>query len=163
MPPTTWFIMKRLITSLLLLVWKAITIGQTFVASSLNRKRKRYYMKPASHCKCYLVGIWFRSHPHKMAKSNYDAFIDKITGRIRCWTFTTLSFARRLQLINSVLFSIHTYWTSLFVLPKVVTKNIESIYRNYLYSPSMDCNKIPPITWGDLSTQVHRGVRSQEL
>ena len=39
-------------------------------------------------------------------------FLDKIVGRIPSWTSKMLSFAGRLQLIQSVLFSIQVYWSN---------------------------------------------------
>jgi len=41
--------------------------------------------------------------------------MDRITSEVRHWTCRTLSYAGRVQLINSVLFSIQVYWASLFL------------------------------------------------
>lgn len=73
--------------------------------------------------------------------------IEKITKRINCWTSKTLSYAVRLQLIHSVLFLLHTYWTSLFILPKEVIKSIEGICRNFLWNQKPDYVKAPPVVW----------------
>jgi hypothetical protein len=43
--------------------------------------------------------------------------VDRLTTKVRHWTCRTLSYAGRVQLINSVLFSIQVYWASLFLLP----------------------------------------------
>jgi hypothetical protein len=48
----------------------------------------------------------------------------------------TLSYAGRVQLINSVLFSIQVYWASLFLLPGQVIKSVEQIMRSFLWSGS---------------------------
>lgn len=50
--------------------------------------------------------------------------LDKIMGRITSWTTKMMSYVGRVQLIKSVLFSIQTYWSQLFVLPKKVTAMI---------------------------------------
>lgn len=60
--------------------------------------------------------------------------IDKTVGRITSWTAKFLSYAGRIQLIKSILFSIQTYWTQIFVLPKKITKLIEEICRSFLWT-----------------------------
>jgi hypothetical protein len=62
--------------------------------------------------------------------------VDRITSKVRHWTCRTLSYAGRVQLINSVLFSIQVYWASLFLLPGQVIKNVEQIMRSFLWSGS---------------------------
>jgi hypothetical protein len=59
--------------------------------------------------------------------------IDKIVGRIHTWSAKHLSFAGRLQLIQSILFSIQMYWSSIFILPKKVIKAIEHHFNHYLW------------------------------
>ena len=60
-------------------------------------------------------------------------FLDKIVGRIPSWTSKMLSFAGRLQLIQSVLFSIQVYWSNVFIVPKKVVKAIEQAFNNFLW------------------------------
>jgi hypothetical protein len=47
-----------------------------------------------------------------------DTLLEKITARINSWLSRNLSFAERLQLISSVLYSVQVYWSSTFILPK---------------------------------------------
>jgi len=61
----------------------------------------------------------------------------RITSKVRHWTCRTLSYAGRVQLINSVLFSIQVYWASVFLLPGQVIKNVEQILRSFLWSGSI--------------------------
>ncbi|XP_059310959.1 uncharacterized protein LOC132062399 [Lycium ferocissimum] len=44
--------------------------------------------------------------------------IDKILTRIKSWTTRFLSYAERLLLVKTVLFSIQVFWSQVFVLPK---------------------------------------------
>nr|GFC72026.1 hypothetical protein [Tanacetum cinerariifolium] len=46
----------------------------------------------------------------------------------------SLSIAGRLQLIQSVLSSMHVYWASVFMLPSHVLLDIEQIMRSFLWS-----------------------------
>jgi hypothetical protein len=62
--------------------------------------------------------------------------VDRITSKVLHWTCRTLSYAGRVQLINSILFSIQVYWASLFLLPGQVIKNVEQIMRSFLWSSS---------------------------
>jgi len=62
--------------------------------------------------------------------------VDRITSKVWHWTCRTLSYAGRVQLINSLLFSIQVFWASLFLLPGQVIKNMEQIMKSFLWSGS---------------------------
>ena len=53
----------------------------------------------------------------KLSHSDYQPFLDKIIARIQSWTSSSLSFAGRLQLISSVLYSIQAYCCTMFIIP----------------------------------------------
>ncbi|XP_070026680.1 uncharacterized protein [Nicotiana sylvestris] len=55
-----------------------------------------------------------------------------MVGRITSWTSRFLSYAGRLQLIKSVLFSIQTFWSQIFVLPKRIIQMIKAVCRKFL-------------------------------
>ena len=75
----------------------------------------------------------------KLSHSNCQPLLDKIIARIQLWTSRSLSFAGRLQLISSVLYSIQTYWCSMFIIPKFTCYKIEQIFYGFLCS-SKDVN-----------------------
>ena len=54
----------------------------------------------------------------RLTHSDCQPLLDKIMARIQSWTSRSLSYAGRLQLISSVLYSIQLYWYSLFIIPK---------------------------------------------
>ena len=60
----------------------------------------------------------------RLSVGDCAVLIEKITARINSWTLRFLSYARRLQLIQSVLFNIQNYWFRHFILPKCVIKEI---------------------------------------
>ncbi|XP_028073474.1 uncharacterized protein LOC114275678 [Camellia sinensis] len=62
--------------------------------------------------------------------------IDRIAKRIRSWTNKLLSYAGRAQLIQTILFSMQVYWSSMFILPRKVIRDIESLLRAFLWSGS---------------------------
>ena len=59
----------------------------------------------------------------------------------------TLSYAGRAQLINTVLLKLHTYWASIFVLPKKVIDGVIAACRNYLWDGKASSSKTPLIAW----------------
>ncbi|GJW81795.1 RNA-directed DNA polymerase, eukaryota, reverse transcriptase zinc-binding domain protein [Tanacetum coccineum] len=58
--------------------------------------------------------------------------VEKVRAKVNCWKNKMLTYARRLQLISSVLSSIHVYWASVFMLPKVVIKDINRLLKGFL-------------------------------
>ncbi|XP_019252627.1 PREDICTED: uncharacterized protein LOC109231417 [Nicotiana attenuata] len=53
--------------------------------------------------------------------------LEKMLGRIQSWTSKFLSYAGRIQLIKSMLFSIQVFWSQVFVLPKKLIQLIERV------------------------------------
>ena len=60
------------------------------------------------------------------------ALIDKTLARVRLWLVKKLSYAIRLQLVTSILHGFQLYLCQIFILPKKVFKEIQSICRIYL-------------------------------
>ncbi|KAL0292825.1 UNVERIFIED_CONTAM: hypothetical protein Sradi_6969900 [Sesamum radiatum] len=65
-----------------------------------------------------------------------QGLIGKLEGRLAGWGHLNFSFAGRVQLIKSVLSSLHTYWASVFILPKAVIAEIEKRIRQFLWKGS---------------------------
>ena len=72
----------------------------------------------------------------KLRGSHCQVLVDRITDKASSWKCRALSYAGRLQLIKSVLFSIQVYWSSMFILPKVVIRKVEAILRAFLWKGS---------------------------
>ncbi|XP_028077369.1 uncharacterized protein LOC114279339 [Camellia sinensis] len=70
----------------------------------------------------------------KLKSSDCDKLVESIRNRIKSWTNKCLTYAGRAQLIQSILFSMQVYWSSLFILPKKVVKSIESLFRSFFWS-----------------------------
>ncbi|GKA33637.1 hypothetical protein Tco_0720066 [Tanacetum coccineum] len=62
--------------------------------------------------------------------------LEKVQARIDDWKNKSLSAAGRLQLIRSVIGSMHVYWASVFILPSRVLLDIEQIMRGFLWKGS---------------------------
>ncbi|XP_058768387.1 uncharacterized protein LOC131642117 [Vicia villosa] len=83
----------------------------------------------------------------KLAIYQYEPLIDKIVSRIRHWAAKLLSYAGRLQLIKSVLFTTTNYWMQVFLIPKKVLHNIEAICRTFLWAGTDIISRKSPIAW----------------
>ncbi|GJR89610.1 uncharacterized protein Tco_0213621 [Tanacetum coccineum] len=59
--------------------------------------------------------------------------VERVQNRVGDWKNKVLSFAGRLQLVQSVLSSMHVYWASVFLLPKRITDDIEQAMRGFLW------------------------------
>ena len=68
----------------------------------------------------------------RLSFQDCKALIEKITTKINAWTAKHHSFAGRLQLIQSVLFSVQVFWAGIFILPKKVTA-IENNLNRFLW------------------------------
>ncbi|KAL0282162.1 UNVERIFIED_CONTAM: hypothetical protein Sradi_7269400 [Sesamum radiatum] len=69
----------------------------------------------------------------RLSVADCQPLIQKVDRRLAGWNQLSLSFAGRVQLIKSVLSSLHTYWASVFILPKAVLKVIEERMRSFLW------------------------------
>ena len=70
----------------------------------------------------------------KLSHSDCQPLLERTMARIQSWTSSSLSFAGRLQLISSVLYSIQTYWCTMVIIPKFTCSKIEQIFSGFLWS-----------------------------
>ena len=88
----------------------------------------------------------------RLKKSDCSALVERMVTRVRSWTCRVLSYAGRLQLVNSVLFAIQVYWSSMFMLPKGVVKQVEEqILRSFLWKGSELSNSGAKVAWETLA------------
>ena len=69
-----------------------------------------------------------------MKTQDYQLLLEKIRSRITTWTSRFLSYAGRLQLIQSVLMSIVNFWLGAFRLPSRCIKEIEQLCSAFLWT-----------------------------
>ncbi|PWA91350.1 reverse transcriptase domain, Reverse transcriptase zinc-binding domain protein [Artemisia annua] len=58
--------------------------------------------------------------------------VERLSNRIKDWRNKSLLFAGWLQLIQSVLSSMHIYWASVFILPTRIVHDLEQLMRGFL-------------------------------
>ena len=76
--------------------------------------------------------------------------VERIIARINSWTSKLLSYAGRLQLIQTVLFSMHNYWCRIFLLPKRVIKRINQICARFFWKGSDQTSKGARVSWATI-------------
>ena len=76
--------------------------------------------------------------------------VEKMENRITDWRNKSLSFAGRLQLIQSVLSSFHIYWASVFILPAAIIKDLEKKMRKFLWSNGPMDNGKAKVSWSSI-------------
>ncbi|XP_062094314.1 uncharacterized protein LOC133800371 [Humulus lupulus] len=70
----------------------------------------------------------------RISAKESSLLVDKMTNRIRSWSTRNISFVGWVVLINSILLSIHSYWSQIILLPRKVIKEIEAICRAFLWT-----------------------------
>ncbi|XP_022041433.1 uncharacterized protein LOC110944014 [Helianthus annuus] len=73
--------------------------------------------------------------------------VERMDARISDWKTKCLSFAGRLQLIRSVLSSLHIYWASVFILPKRIIKDLEDKMKRFLWAQGGNIKGKAKVKW----------------
>jgi len=93
----------------------------------------------------------------KLKKGDCEELIRKISARITSWKSKFLSYAGRIQLINSVLYGIQSYWSSMFILPKSVLKDMEILMSRFLWNGDVTKVHGIKISWDKVCTPKKEG------
>ncbi|XP_021996267.1 uncharacterized protein LOC110893468 [Helianthus annuus] len=110
------------------------------------QKSTAYFCNVSSHIKDAILGILpfeegmlpvkYLGVPlisSRLRVKDCSVLLERLDQRIKNWKNKLLSFAGRLQLILSVLSSMHVYWASAFILPVRVVNELEAKLRNFLW------------------------------
>ncbi|XP_010467312.1 PREDICTED: uncharacterized protein LOC104747378 [Camelina sativa] len=93
----------------------------------------------------------------RLSLSDCAPLIEQLKKRIGSWTARFLSFAGRLNLIQSVLWSVCNFWCSAFRLPRQCTREIDSLCSAFLWSgPELNPHKAK-VTWEDICKPKTKG------
>nr|XP_043615902.1 uncharacterized protein LOC122587801 [Erigeron canadensis] len=79
--------------------------------------------------------------------------IERMEKKITNWLY----FAGRLQLINSVLISMHTYWASVFILPTRILHELERKMRGFLWCQGVLVKGKAKVAWKSVCTPKYEG------
>ncbi|VFQ64920.1 unnamed protein product [Cuscuta campestris] len=86
-----------------------------------------------------------------------DRLVAKLTAKINAWNSKHLSYCAKIRLINAMLMGVITFWTRIFILPKMVLKKIMSICRNFLWGGAADYSKSPLVSWDIICQPKSKG------
>ncbi|GJX36120.1 RNA-directed DNA polymerase, eukaryota, reverse transcriptase zinc-binding domain protein [Tanacetum coccineum] len=90
--------------------------------------------------------------------------MDKVRKRILNWKNKCLSYAGRLQLIASILESIQVYWCIMFLLPKTIIKEINSLLMGFLWCNGEISRGKEKIAWKKIcKPKFHGGLGLKDL
>ncbi|XP_062075434.1 uncharacterized protein LOC133779496 [Humulus lupulus] len=85
--------------------------------------------------------------PTKWKAMDCDLILKKVRQRLCVWASRNLSYAGRVQLIQSILLGIRNYWMSIFLLPKSVLKEIDHLCRIFLWGGKGNRSKFHLTSW----------------
>lgn len=92
----------------------------------------------------------------KLSTLQWYPLIEKIISKISTWTAKKLTYAGRVQLVQSVLFGVQSYWTQLFLIPSKILKLIDGYCRSFIWSGAnvitkksrvLGKNVLPYLSW----------------
>nr|XP_009762280.1 PREDICTED: uncharacterized protein LOC104214325 [Nicotiana sylvestris] len=93
----------------------------------------------------------------KMSFAQWQPLIEKTVARISSWTAKKLSYAGKIQLVQSVMFGIQAYWSQLFLIPSKFIKIIEAYCRSYVWSGYNVITRRSLVTWEKMCTPMSAG------
>ncbi|XP_074265976.1 uncharacterized protein LOC141588433 [Silene latifolia] len=83
----------------------------------------------------------------RLTRHDCNILVEKIVARVRGIGARKFSYAGRLTLINSVLNTLHNYWSAIFLIPKMVIHRIVAICRKYLWDGGTEYQRAPLVAW----------------
>ncbi|CAN1297431.1 LINE-1 reverse transcriptase homolog [Linum perenne] len=125
--------------------------------AGLNQEDKRAVIEASGFSRGELpfryLGIPLTSG--KLRRSDCKALLDKITNRVTDWKAKKLSYAGKLQLIDSVVTGTLNYWMSSFILPTELIKDVEMICNKFLWG-KLDGGK-SKVAWEQIAKPKKEG------
>ncbi|XP_010678359.1 uncharacterized protein LOC104893917 [Beta vulgaris subsp. vulgaris] len=83
----------------------------------------------------------------RISTAECGVLVEKMCARIKVSSSRNLSYTRRLQLINSVMLSIHVYWVQVFIILRTVLQEIKKVCRAYLWSGNFYTSRVGNASW----------------
>ncbi|KAG7578747.1 Endonuclease/exonuclease/phosphatase superfamily [Arabidopsis thaliana x Arabidopsis arenosa] len=93
----------------------------------------------------------------KMKKQDYQPLLDNINLRFTAWTARHLSFAGRLQLLKSVIYSTINFWASIFILPNQCLLKLEQMCNAFLWTGAPNSARGAKISWDIVCSSKESG------
>ncbi|GKC48510.1 RNA-directed DNA polymerase, eukaryota, reverse transcriptase zinc-binding domain protein [Tanacetum coccineum] len=83
----------------------------------------------------------------RLGVSDCIDLIDSVARRINSWRNKMLSYAGRIQLIASVLSYMQNYWAFVYMLPVIVVKELDKLFKRFLWSLGDSAKGKAKVAW----------------
>ncbi|GJW60131.1 uncharacterized protein Tco_0109466 [Tanacetum coccineum] len=83
--------------------------------------------------------------------------VEKLESRVNDWRNKFLSLAGRMQLVRSVLSSMHIYWASVFILPVQIISDLEQLMRGFLWCQGEMKKGKAKVAWDSVCLPLKEG------
>ncbi|XP_021996242.2 uncharacterized protein LOC110893442 [Helianthus annuus] len=93
----------------------------------------------------------------RLTYNDCKRLVENMESRITDWKSKSLSFAGRVQLVRSVLSSMHVYWASMFILPKRIVKDLEDRMRRFLWAQGNNIKGKAKVKWSQVCLPKREG------
>ncbi|GKU95211.1 hypothetical protein SLEP1_g8598 [Rubroshorea leprosula] len=93
----------------------------------------------------------------KLSEKELRPLMAKITDKMSSWTAKHPSFAGRVQLISSVIQGITNFWSSIFIHPKKVIREVEQKCNAFLWNNTTDTARGAKVKWESLCFPKQEG------
>lgn len=88
----------------------------------------------------------------KLKSCHFNPLIEKIANFMNSWASHSLSYAGRLELLNSIIQGVESFWIQHFPVPISIIDKIDSLCRRFLWAGSK-----PKVAWADICTPKNEG------
>ncbi|OIS96144.1 putative ribonuclease h protein [Nicotiana attenuata] len=95
--------------------------------------------------------------PKRWSKMDCHQLCVKITEKLNTISNIHLSYAWRLQVVVSVLISLHNFWGAVFIFPQSVLKEVDKKCRDFLWGSTSEKKKIPLVAWDKVYRPKNQG------
>ncbi|GJZ21484.1 RNA-directed DNA polymerase, eukaryota [Tanacetum coccineum] len=95
---------------------------------------------------------------HMSHSGAWNKVVDRLVSRLSNWKAQTLSIGGRLTLIKSMLGSLPTYYFSLFKVPSLVLKMLESLRSCFFHGANDRDKKMAWVSWDKVLSNKKNGV-----
>ncbi|XP_074306637.1 uncharacterized protein LOC141641891 [Silene latifolia] len=93
----------------------------------------------------------------RLTQPMFAPLLDKIRAKISHWANSMLTYAGKIELINSVLFGLQHFWGSSVLLPKGIVKHIQKICKNFLWGIDEGHRRHVFKSWNDICLPRQEG------
>ena len=102
--------------------------------------------------------------PKKLSMNDCACLVGKFMERIKNIGSRRLSYGCRLVLIKTVLQALHSYWARVFVIPTMVLKRIDALWRKFFWHGQEEKESPALVSWANIcKTEKQRGLGLKDI